>query len=172
MTRNDKMEELSRDYVLTIAHNKGFFDYNGRDYGTDMLIRKALRRQENKRTRYLSSGKAVDVQLKSVLEHNVTYSGDIVKFTLEVKNYNDLVDRSNENGATIPLILVVYIIPSDENDWVKCTSDGTLLKKEAYWYRLPSGTSRSGNTTSVTIDIPQGNRVTEEFFPNLWTSLF
>lgn len=77
-----------------------------------------------------------------------------------------------ENGATIPLILLVYIIPSNENDWVKCTNEGTVLKKEAYWYRLPSGTIRSNNTTSVTIDIPQKNRVTEEFFPNLWTSLF
>jgi len=172
MTTNDKMEELSRNFILAIAHNRGYFDYNGRDYGTDLLIRKSLKRLENRKQRYLSSGKAIDVQLKSVFERNVEYKVDVIKYKLEVKNYNDLVTRANENGATIPMVLVVYVIPDDELKWIKCQNDGTLLKKEAYWYILPPNSEYSKNTSKVTIEIPLTNRIDEELFPNLWNTLF
>lgn len=172
MTLTDRMEEMSRNFILTIAHNRGFFPYNGRDYGTDMQIRKSNRRINNGRSRYLSSGKGIDIQLKSVLERNVVYSEGAVKFKLEAKNYNDLVERANENGSFIPLVLVVYIIPDDEDTWIECCDLGTVMKKEGYWYILPQDSSATTNTSSFTIEIPIENKIDEELFPNLWSTLF
>lgn len=172
MTTNDIMEELSRDFILTIAHNKGYFNHDGRDYGTDLQIRKALKRRENGKSRYLTSGKAIDVQLKAVSEDWVNYLEHSVKYTLEVKNYNDLVTRAREDGALIPLVLIVFIVPSDISQCVGCLPDGIITRKEAFWYQLPSDTELSTNKTSVTIEIPKLNKVNTELFPNLFSTLW
>ena len=172
MTANDIMEELSRDFILTIAHNKGYFSHDGRDYGTDLHIRKAIRRKENGKGRYLTSGKSIDVQLKAISEDWVTYLENSIKYTLEVKNYNDLVERANEGGALIPLILIVFVVPSDMSQCVDCLPDGIITRKEAFWFQLPPDTVNSNNSTSVTIEIPKMNRVNTELFPNLFSTLW
>jgi hypothetical protein len=167
------MEELSRNFVLTLAHNKGYFNYEGLDYGTDLQIRKAIRRRENGRARYLTSGRAIDVQLKAVSEEGVTYLEKSIKYTLEVKNYNDLVQRAKEQGGDlIPLILIVFVVPPDTDKWVECLNDGVIIRKEAYWYLLPSNSEYSENSSSVTIEIPKANKVTAELFPNLFSTLW
>lgn len=172
MTTNDIMEELSRNFVLTIAHSRGYFNHDGRDYGTDLLIRKAIRRSENNKGRYLTSGKAIDVQLKAVSEDGISYLKTSIKYTLEVKNFNDLVERAREGGSLIPLVLIVFIIPSDATKWVECLEDGMITRKEAYWYFLTSNTESSPNSTSVTIEIPKSNKVNTDLFPNLFSSLW
>lgn len=172
MTANDIMEELSRDFILTIAHNKGYFSHEGRDYGTDLQIRKAIKRNENKKGRYLTSGKAIDIQLKAVSEDWVTYLENSVKYTLEVKNYNDLVERAREGGYLIPLILIVFVVPSDMSKCVNSLPDGMITRKEAFWFQLPSDAEFSTNATSVTIEIPKTNKVNTELFPNLFSTLW
>ena len=172
MTANDIMEELSRDFILTIAHNKGFFSLDGRDYGTDLHIRKAIRRKENGKGRYFSSGKQIDIQLKAVSANYVNYLENSVKYTLEVKNYNDFVERANEGGALIPFVLIVVVLPSDISQYVDCLPDGIIIRKEAFWYQLPTEKTFSKNKTSVTIEIPKTNRVNTELFPNLFSTLW
>ncbi len=166
------MEELSRDFILTIAHNKGYFNHDGRDYGTDLQIRKSLKRTQNGKGRYLTSGKSIDVQLKAVSEDWISYSENSIKYRLEVKNYNDLVERAKEDGALIPLILIVFIVPSDMTKCVESLQDGIITRKEAFWYQLPSNLERSSNTSSVTIEIPKTNKVNTELFPNLFSTLW
>lgn len=51
MTSNDIMEAISKDYILAIAHNSGFINFQGRDYGTDLTIRKAVLRTTDGRNR-------------------------------------------------------------------------------------------------------------------------
>ena len=173
MTTNDIMEELSRDFIMTIAHNKGFFNYHGRDYGTDLMIRKAIKRNENGRGRYLTTGRAIDVQLKAVTENWVTYLENSIKYTLEVKNYNDLIVRSKEEGGgLIPLILIVFIVPLDSKKWVECQSDGIITRKEAYWYQVQPNAEISNNAKTITIEISKNNKVNTELFPNLFNTLW
>jgi len=173
MTSNDIMEEISRDFIMTIAHNKGYFNLSGRDYGTDLLIRKAIRRTDNGKNRYLTSGKGIDIQLKAVSEDWVTYLENSIKYTLEVKNFNDLIERAKEEGgAIIPLILIVFVVPSDTNNWVEAQQDGVIIRKEAYWYQIQPELDYSSNTSNVTIEIPKINKVNAELFPNLFVTLW
>lgn len=173
MTSNDIMEELSRDFIMTIAHSKGFFNFNGRDYGTDLLIRQAIKRTNNGRSRYLTTGKGIDIQLKAVSEDWVTYLDKTVKYTLEVKNYIDLIERAKEEGgAIIPLILIIFIVPSDANKWVEMQQDGIVLRKEAYWYQILPDREVPSNKANITIEIPKSNKVNTELFPNLFVTLW
>ncbi len=172
MTQNDIIEELSKDFILTLAHNKGFFNHDGRDYGTDLQIRRAIPRKQKNKSRYLSSGKAIDIQLKAVSENRITYLQNSIKYPLEVKNYNDLIERARESGKIIPLILIVFIVPSDPSQYVACLPDGIITRKEAFWYQVPPNANLSPNDNTVTIEIPTINRVNTELFPNLFSTLW
>jgi Domain of unknown function (DUF4365) len=172
MTSNDIMEAISKDYILAIAHNNGFINFQGRDYGTDLTIRKAVPRTTEGRNRYLTSGKAIDVQLKAISEDGLSFQEQIVKFKLKTKNFNDLVERSQDNGHLIPLILVVFVLPSDRTKWVECIEDGLVIRRAAYWYQVLPNTPFSNNAESVTIDIPIVNKVNTQFFSNLFNQLW
>ncbi|MBJ6117814.1 DUF4365 domain-containing protein [Pontibacter sp. BT310] len=173
MTEQDIMEELSKGYLEMIANRSGYFNSCGRDYGTDLTIRKA--RVCPTRKRYLTQGKAIDIQIKATLEHNVRHLTDsskpFIKFDLESKNYNDLVERSRENGAFIPLYLVVFILPQERETWLKLTSEELVIKKCAYWYQIQSDAELSSNTSTVTIAVPKTNIVCTNFYDTLFTQL-
>lgn len=113
MKETDIMEEISKSYLEVIANRNGYFNSIHRDYGTDLTIRKA--RLCPTRKRYLTTGKAIDIQVKAVTEPYIRDYSDTtknqIKYDLEVKNYNDLVDRANENGSVIPLLLAVFVMP-------------------------------------------------------------
>ena len=174
MTDTIMMEELSKTYLLTIATGSGYFNSNASyDYGTDLTIRKANYSPERKRV--LTSGKSIDIQVKAVSEKYtqglIDDNSDIIKYTLEIKNYNDLVDRANENGVYMPLILCVFIIPDDKNDWYSITPTELTIRKCAFWFQVPAGTQKSKNTTNITISIPKENLVCKEFYNKIWATL-
>jgi hypothetical protein len=173
MTETDIMEELSKGYLEVIANRKGFFNSIHRDYGTDLSIRKAKLCLNRKR--YLTSGKAIDIQVKAVSERYVNYLSDpsklIIKYNLEVKNYNDLIDRANESGSFIPLILAVFVMPENKNNWIDLTPEELIIRKCAFWYQIPPGQTHSTNKTSVTIDIPKINRIDLDFYDNQFAAL-
>ncbi len=166
MTELDKMEELSKRYLEIIANNTGYFNSTSRDYGTDLTIRKA--KYCPNRKRLLTTGKALDIQLKAVTEKYVSDlnnpSSATIKYVLEVKNYNDLIDRANENGLIIPLLLVVFIMPDKKADWVELIADELILRKCAYWYQIPINSVYSPNKTTVTIKIPKSNKISMDFY--------
>ena len=166
MTDNVVMEELSKSYVESLANERGYFNSTSRDYGQDLTIRKANLCPT--RNRYLTSGKAIDIQLKAVSERFVRGIHDdektTIKYDLEVKNYNDLIDRNNQNGKLIPLILIVFVIPDNRNEWLSLDNNKLILKKCAYWYEVPEGSIHSSNSVSITIEIPKTNILTPDFF--------
>ncbi|NMM47931.1 DUF4365 domain-containing protein [Marinigracilibium pacificum] len=173
MTETDIMEELSKGYLEVIANRSGFFNSIHRDYGTDLSIRKAKLCQN--RRRYLTTGKAIDIQVKAVSERYVNYlndpSRDNIKYKLEVKNYNDLIDRANEKGAFIPLILAVFVMPENKDEWIHLTPKELLIRKCAFWYQIPTGQIHSTNENTVTIDIPKVNRIGLDFYNNQFAAL-
>ena len=160
------MEELYKSYLEAIANRAGYFNCVSRDFGTDLTIRKANLCPNRKR--YLTSGKAIDIQIKAVSEKYIfDYDNqlkDFIKYDLEVKNYNDLVDRVKENGSYIPLILAVFIMPSDKDNWITLRPEELILKKCAFWYKIPFDTDHSTNSEKVRIEIPKKNRITMDFY--------
>jgi hypothetical protein len=173
MTNNDIMEEISKGYMELIANRTGYFNSTSRDYGTDLTIRKAKLCPTRKR--YLTSGKAIDIQVKAVTESYIRgYDNDeesFIKYDLEVKNYNDLVEKAKENGSIIPLILVVFLVPLNDNEWIVLELEELIIKKCAYWYQIPPNSISSNNSSSVTIGIPKTNRVSLEFYDQRFATL-
>lgn len=170
MTENDMMEELSLKYVEAIASKSGYFNQSGRDYGTDCTFRKAVR-SKIRGKRFLTSGLAIDVQIKSVYERNITHKGGIIAYDMEVKNFNDLIERKAENGDFIPLYLIVFIVPNRITDWVTVTQNELSLKKCAYWYEVGSGLSHCKNKTTQRIFIPETNILDLNLFDTLFSKL-
>lgn len=112
------------------------------------------------------------MQLKAVSENYITYSKDSIKYVLEVKNYNDLIERAKESGNLIPLILIVFIVPTDQKKWIESVPDGLITRKEAYWFNLTNESKSSSNSTNITIEIPIKNKVDIDLFPNLFSTLW
>ncbi|AZB10943.1 DUF4365 domain-containing protein [Chryseobacterium sp. G0162] len=173
MTDTIIMEELSKSFLETIANRQGYFNATSRDYGTDLTIRKAnlcpIRR------RYLTGGKAIDIQIKAVFQKYVRNYDDpsktSIKYDLEVKNYNDLIIRANENGAVIPLILAVFIMPDDPDDWLTIDTEQLIIKKCAYYYQVDPSADHSTNQNTIAIEIPKANKIDTDFYTNIFNSL-
>lgn len=167
------MEEVSKSYLEVIANRNGYFNSTHRDYGTDLSIRKA--RLCPTRKRYLTTGKAIDIQVKAVYETYVRGYNIItetsIKYDLEVKNYNDLIDRANENGVVIPLYLIVFIMPPDKINWVHLQPEELIMRKCAFWYQIPADATYSDNKATVTIEIPKINRVSMDFYDERFATL-
>lgn len=174
MTETIIMEELSKAYIEGIASRRGYFNSSGKDFGTDLTIRKAYLKPRQK-NRYLTSGKAIDIQVKSVSEKYVTGLDDstcnYIKYNLEVKNYNDLIDRFNEAGAIIPLLLIIVILPENKDEWLNLTVDSLILKKCAFWYQSPKGATHATNKSKSVITIPKSNQICLDFFDEQFSKL-
>jgi len=173
MTSTHIMEEISKGYLEIIANRSGYFNFQGRDYGTDLLIRKA--QYSSQRNRYLTTGKAIDIQVKATHEKYITHlndnASDVIKFALEVKAYNDLIERANETGKLIPLFLIVFIFPDDESTWVNLTLESLIIKRRAYWYNTGNLIKLSGNTDNKTISIPKDNVIELDTFDKLFAAI-
>ena len=72
---------------------------------------------------------------------------DHVAFRLNKKNYNDLCDP----GVTVPIILVVLVMPQDINEWLTHTSDELTLRRCAYWTSLRGEPETDQQTETVHI---------------------
>jgi len=140
----------------------------GKDFGTDLHICRANVYEQNGSRRFVTSGRQIDIQLKSVMEHNVTLGEQNVHYYLESKNYNDLIYRRNEGDALIPLLLVVFIFPTDEGEWVLVSEEDLKIKRHAYWYYPDEKADFTSNTTSQVVKIPRSNRIDLDFFPMIF----
>lgn len=94
------------------------------------------------------------IQLQLKCSSQELLSGDVVKFRLSRKNYNDL----RGDDLVCPRYLVVLLVPKNEHDWIGHLYDGIHLRHLCYWVSirdLPETQSES-----VTIDIPITQRLT------------
>src|ERR1700743_3814922 len=149
----DIMECLSRNYLETIANRTGYFNLQGKDFGTDLHICKANVIDRGSYQRQLMTGRQVHIQVKSVQEHLIRSGDQRISYDLETKNYDDLIDRRNELGSLIPLILVVFIFPTDQEQWLTLTTEELIIRKRAYWYIPDENASYTPNSTSQVIHI-------------------
>lgn len=167
MTENDIKELLSRNFVRTIANRFGYkVGDRDLDNGVDLsIIEVTQRTNTDGSTRYLDSGKIVELQLKSTTENSVTYLDGSIKYALEAKNYNDLIYR--RNGVS-PLFLILFILPTDAKNWVVCEETMLKIEKHAYWF-IPDVTDKqTDNTGTITIEFPKTNLLNESAIPEIF----
>jgi hypothetical protein len=150
-------EGLSKSYIMAVAHMAGYsYEIPHQDYGIDGTIREVQFRQlPDGKKRYHDTGFNIDFQLKA--SENFIVENGIIKYDLEAKNYNDLVDT--EVGTQ--RILILFTLPKDRNEWLNINRENTVLKNCAWWCSL-IGKPPTNNRSTVRITIPTKQLLTVE----------
>jgi hypothetical protein len=150
LTKNHRQEALTRAYIQAVAARAGLScSFREFDYGIDVTLHEIRRRGR----RYAETGVNLDIQAKSTGAAAVTET--VVQYDLAAKNYDDLRDLE----AGCPRILVLLILPDDENQWTEQTEEQLLLRHAAYWISL-RGREPSANSRTVRLAIPRANLLT------------
>ena len=104
----------------------------------------------------LISRPQMDVQLKCLMsDAPISVTG--ISYPLKIKNYNDL----RITDISTPRLLIVVVVPTDIDTWLHQSDDQTSIKYCGYWTSI-RGKSRVTNTTSVSVHLPQANRLTPD----------
>ena len=86
----------------------------------------------------------VNIQLKSTSDKSI-FDGKDIKFSLPIKNYDDLRDLNDVN----PHYLVVLFLAGNKADWLKVTVSELIINGGAYFgnlHGLPPVTNESSKT--------------------------
>lgn len=157
ITEQHIKEGLSVAYVTALAHYSGLLLGNfSFDYGMDGNFSGV--RKNGKR--YASNGFYLDFQLKASC--NVEIHDDYIKYNLEAKTYNDLVD---ENVGT-PRILILYKLPNERSLWFNINESGISLKECAWWCSFV-GQKPTTNKERISIKIPRSQVLTPDVLREL-----
>lgn len=169
MTKNQIKEAISINYIQTIANQIGHkVVLRLEDHGVDMSIIKVDKTSNYGKVRYIDSGKTIECQLKATTEKGIRRTNGFIKYALDVKAYNDLAYRFKK---LMPLVLILFILPDDDKKWIECKPNELIIRKHAYWY-IPDPEARiSGNKSSITISIPNNQRIDDSTFPYLFKLL-
>lgn len=97
----------------------------------------------------------IDIQLKCTSQNVI--KGDLIKFQLKLKNYNDL--RGVDVAA--PRYLMLLVVPDKHEKWTKFTNNGLMLFNNCYWASLRDK-PEINNTTNVTVEFSTEQKVTTE----------
>jgi hypothetical protein len=172
MTQQQIKEKLSRNYLELLINNGGYKQTKPEDdHGVDLYIMRVQRIERNGGTRYIDSTDFIGVQLKCTTVASIEEDATTVKYDLEVKTYNDLVDRVRYN-ATIPLFLILMILPNEVERWVEVRDEEIALAKCAYWFRPDSTENYTGNDSTKRIYIPKANKLDSNFISAKFIELF
>jgi hypothetical protein len=145
LTRNHRQEAMSRAYIQTVAGRCGLScNFRDFDYGIDVPLNQIRRRAR----RHYESGFKLDIQAKSTSVAQL--QPDHIGYELPVAAYDDLRDPT----VGTPRILVVLVLPENEDDWTSQTEEQLLLRHAAYWLSL-HGQPATSHRKSIRIQIPR-----------------
>jgi Domain of unknown function (DUF4365) len=155
-------ELLSVAHVQAVAARSGVSISNfDKDFGVDGTFRQIA----TIGNRSFTSGYALDFQLKASTRYAV--ESEYIVYDLEVKTYNDLVQRRLSSDAT-PCILILKVLPSDSEQWLTTTEAGLFIGGACYWEYLQGELSQ--NKQSVRIRISRKQEFCPESLLKLMTS--
>lgn len=95
----------------------------------------------------------LEVQLKCYQNFPIELQG--FSYPLKIKNYNDL----RVTNVLVPRILIILVVPNEIEYWLDQSDQQTIVKHCAYWVSIRDKPPTQ-NTSTVTISIPQVNRLT------------
>lgn len=145
LSENDIKEELSYAYVHAVAARASFAcERISKDRDSvDVTIRaKGKLVAESK-----LFSPTLDLQLKAT--SRASYHDEHLVFDLPVKNYNELRERYPS-----PRLLIVLVLPEDQQEWVSYTGKELVTRRCAYWFSL-SGMLDVGNSNTRRVMIPK-----------------
>ncbi|MGB1242101.1 MAG: DUF4365 domain-containing protein [Chitinophagales bacterium] len=176
MTVEQIKEQLSKAFLFAIASRLGCIvrDEN-LDLGVDVTIQFPFVLNRNQRKRFLGAGKSIYVQLKTTTMSHIVVEKESIKYDLEVKNFNDFIDCKDfrkEDIGEIPLILVLFILPDDPNEWLIVKEEELILRKFAFWYYPAEDAKKSTNKYKTRIRISKSKRITLDSFPEIFDYFF
>lgn len=155
MDDNQKKELFSKAFVKALAAQSGLrsAEPDVDDDSIDVIIRgrgypTGIRNPQ------------IDVQLKCTA--NDEGDRDFLKFSLSLKNYNDL----RGEDVLCPRYLFVLVVPPNCEDWLVHQSTSSIIKHCCYWFSLRSMPAVKNNT-SVTLSIPRSQRLTSQIMTYL-----
>jgi hypothetical protein len=143
LSTQDRQEALSRAYASAIAAAAGYVTYKP-DIDRDSVD-----------MGFMATGRMrpkLDMQLKATI--NLRKVGEVFKFILKKKNYDDLWIPTQ-----VPRIVVVLALPKHEISWLSVSDSKLVMKKCAYWTSLRGRPELPDGQGSVTIEIPAVNRL-------------
>ena len=152
-------EDLSISYISAVSANAGIaYDTQRHDEdSTDGIVKKQLDLPDIGR---FDSSLRVQLKCTSSVSQYEEY-GEEIKYTLKVKNYNDLCKR-----ATTPIILCLLILPTENTEWLHWSREELLLRGCMYWISL-AGQKPSSNKESVTITFDKNHVVNSDTLQEL-----
>ncbi|HZF96828.1 MAG TPA: DUF4365 domain-containing protein [Pseudoxanthomonas sp.] len=150
MDPNKQKEEFQYAYVCALAAhaglNRGQFCVD--DDSVDILF-------QGKGYTAPVRNPQIQIQLKCT-SRNLT-RGDVIKFPLSKKNYDDL----RGEDVVVPRYLAVLTVPERTEDWLLHNHDCMALYHRCYWVSLRDAPPVF-NTMQVTVDVPITQRLTTE----------
>jgi len=171
MTKNQIKEAISVKFIELIVNHQGHKVVPiPQDHGVDFSIREVVAVDRVNGRRYVDSGKGFDVQIKSTTEDKISISQNYIIYKCEAKTYNDLIQRRKE--SINPLVLIVFILPTDEDEWIMQQIDSLTIKKLAYYYIPSSEEEATTNVSSVNIKIPAANLFNKGNLIKLFEEMF
>jgi hypothetical protein len=172
MTEQQIKEKLSKNYLELLIYNGGHKQVKPEDdHGVDLYIMRVQRIERDGGIRYVDSTDFIGIQLKCTCVASIEEDDDYIKYDLEVKTYNDLVDRVRYN-ATVPLLLVLMVLPDEVERWVEVRENEIALAKCAYWYKPDSEDLYTGNSSRKRIYIPKSNKLSIDSIRRQFVALY
>lgn len=80
--------------------------------------------------------------------------------------------RQTDKNVHVPLVLILFILPNDQNLWVDIDHTEIRLRKHAYWFLPPEGSQMTNNKFTMRIEIPKANMLGIDFFNTLYQQLY
>jgi hypothetical protein len=97
----------------------------------------------------------IEIQLKCTSQNVI--KGDVIKFPLKLKNYDDL--RGENVG--VPRYLMLLVVPDKTENWIHFTNNALILFNNCYWASIRFA-PESNNKTNVTVEFSIEQKVTTE----------
>lgn len=97
------------------------------------------------------SAPKLDLQLKATSDPSVVHKG-FISCELPVDHYDQLRAR-----ASTPKLLVVLVLPPDEDRWVEHSVDELVLRRCAYWEKMTGKPPADAGQRSITVRVPTAN---------------
>ena len=170
MTEDQKKEAISKEFLRILAQSHGFKVLEpSPDHGVDMIVSPVITRVEpSGKVRFLDSPYKLDFQLKATTLQGVLDAGDNIKYDLEVKNYNDLVQRRRD---PLPLHLVLVVLSAAPPSCITLNSETLGVAGKAYWYLPTDDAQPTENISQIRITIPKVNQLRVNFLSNRYEQL-
>lgn len=153
----DIQELLSFTYIRAIAARAGFrvhHPYPDRAHD-DLQIDACGRLEPNG-----WSAAKLELQVRATTTIPLAADGDF-GFQIERGLYDSLRDAQR----LIPLLLVVYIMPREPEQWLTCSADALMARHGAYWCNLKNAPAI--DTESRVVRIPWRNTLTVDSLTQL-----